>query len=288
MKICLACACRHDDAEWRCPACGHAPDIVDGHRCLTGKPEGTAGSFEPGTVEFLAGVEPSSFWFRSRRALVVAFLGRYFPAARTFLEIDCGTGFLLEGVRRAFPDLAAFGADVDDAALLAASRRVPPGCLYRMDARRIPFESEFDVVGAFDVLEHVAEDAAVLAAVFRSLRPGGGLILGVPQHPALWSRSDELARHARRYTARDLREKVEGAGFRIVRATSFVSLLLPLMVASRLWQRVHPTFDVMHELRLGPVANRMLERVLALERWGIGHGVSLPWGGSLFVVAVKP
>ena len=65
----------------------------------------------------------------------------------------------------------------------------------------------------------------------RALRPGGGFFVTVPQHPALWSPQDEHAHHVRRYGGRDLRRQGRGGGFEVLRMTSFVSLLLPMMVA---------------------------------------------------------
>ena len=108
-----------------------------------------------------------------------------------------------------------------------------------MDARRIPFECEFDVVGAFDVLEHLVEDESALAQMFNAARPGGGLLVTVPQQRYLWSASDEYAMHQRRYSRAELRAKVESAGFQIERITSFNSLLLPLMILSRMQQKRH-------------------------------------------------
>ena len=73
-----------------------------------------------------------------------------------------------------------------------------------------------------------------MAEVARALRPGGGFVLSVPQHPALWSRAGRARRSTSAATPRaGLRRKVEAAGFEIVRMTSFVSLLLPMMFASR-------------------------------------------------------
>ena len=86
-------------------------------------------------------------------------------------------------------------------------RRVPDAALMRMAARRIPFDGEFDVVGAFDVIEHIEDDRAVLREMHRAAVPGGGILLTVPQHPFLWSEFDRQARHVRRYTAPELREK---------------------------------------------------------------------------------
>ena len=83
-----------------------------------------------------------------------------------------------------------------------------------MDARNIPFRDEFDVIGAFDVLEHIDEDVAVIDEVRKALRPGGGFLMSVPQHPALWSQQDERAFHVRRYTAAGPSPQGRGRGIR--------------------------------------------------------------------------
>lgn len=110
----------------------------------------------------------------------------------------------------------------------------------------------------------------------------------VPQHAFLWSAVDETAGHVRRYSARDLVSKITRAGFRVVRATSFVSLLLPLMAVSRLRNHKANGKEVASsEFRVSPMANTVLEKVLDLERGLIHLGVSLPAGGSLLIVARK-
>ena len=83
------------------------------------------------------------------------------------------------------------------------------------------------------MLEHIDEDEAALAAINRALRPGGGLIVTVPQHRWLWSETDRFSGHERRYTRRELRAKLAAAGFEPRLVTSFVSVLLPVMMASR-------------------------------------------------------
>src|SRR6185436_16704781 len=98
-----------------------------------------------------------------------------------------------------------------------------------------------DLVGAFDVLEHIAEDGAVLAEIARSLRPGGVLIATVPQQPWMWSPTDELAHHRRRYRRGELAAKARAAGLRPLHQSSFTALAFPLMVAARLVERARPT-----------------------------------------------
>ena len=146
------------------------------------------------------------------------------------------------------------------------------------------------MIGAFDVLEHIDDDEAVIAEVGKALRPGGGFLMSVPQHPSLWSPQDEHAFHVRRYTAAELRRKVEAAGFEVVRMTSFVSLLLPMMFASRLRMRDRTTdveFDAIDELRQPRAVNMALEAVMMIERTLIRRGLSFPAGGSLLLVSRK-
>src|ERR1041384_8013479 len=119
------------------------------------------------------------------------------------MEIGCGTGYVLSGIRQAFPDLRLSGSEIFSVGLTFAAERLPGIQLYQMDARQIPFREEFDVVGAFDVLEHVTEDEEVLSQMYQATRKGGGILLTVPHHPFLWSSLDVHARHVRRYQTRE-------------------------------------------------------------------------------------
>jgi SAM-dependent methyltransferase len=158
-----------------------------------------------------------------------------------------------------------------------------------MDARKIPFQNEFDVIGAFDVLEHINEDEQVLDQMYQAVHPGGGIVLTVPQHPFLWSAIDEHACHERRYTKTELATKVKNAGFIIDRTTSFVSLLLPFMMASRLKRHsAISEHDPLSELKLNRGLNWVFEQILKTEAIMIRLGVSLPFGGSLLLIAHKP
>lgn len=236
----------------------------------------------------LARLEAKNFWFRARNRLIQWVLRRYFPAAQNFLEVGCGTGFVLAGVATALPRLKLFGSEISSAGLVHAARRVPGAGLFQMDARAIPFRDEFDVIGAFDVLEHIHEDDAVLREMYCAVRPGGGIVLTVPQHAFLWSQADAHACHVRRYAARDLTAKVEAAGFRVERMTSFVSLLLPLMMAARMRQPLaNESYDPLAELKIGGVMNAVLEKIMGVERLAIRAGLNFPMGGSLLLVARK-
>ena len=98
-------------------------------------------------------------------------------------------------------------------------------------------ERAFDLVGAFDVLEHIDRDEEALRGMYTALRPGGGLVVTVPQHRWLWSEADSFADHARRYTRGELTQRMHDAGFELLWATSFLTFLLPLVSTSRLLTR---------------------------------------------------
>jgi SAM-dependent methyltransferase len=150
----------------------------------------------------------------------------------------------------------------------------------QMDARRIPFQEEFDAIGAFDVLEHIEEDTTVLRQTWQALRPGGVLLVTVAQHSWLWSASDEYACHVRRYAAHDLERKISAAGFSILRSTSFVSLLLPMMMYSRLKNRkLRDEIDEVIELNLPRLLNSILYQAMLCELWLVRNGVNFPAGG---------
>lgn len=288
MRLCLRCQATLRADGWRCGACGHEPPLIGGFPAFAPELAASNQGYDAAYYGDLYALEARNYWFRARNALLSWALRKYFAEAHDFLEIGCGTGFVLSGVAAAMPQLAVHASEVSSAGLPYAAQRVPQAKLFQMDARAIPYAEHFDIIGLFDVLEHIEGDTQVLAQAHRALRHGGGLIITVPQHKFLWSQYDEHAHHVRRYGAPELKSKVVQAGFRIVMMTSFVSLLLPLMVLSRLVRRTQRAdFDVLAELRVGRVVNFLLEAVLALERALIMLGVRFPAGGSLLLIAQR-
>jgi SAM-dependent methyltransferase len=245
--------------------------------------------FKPHYFEELAAVEAGNFWFRSRNKLILWALRSYQPDMRSFLEIGCGTGFVLSAVADQFPLARMAGSEQMAEGLDYARKRVSRAAFSEMDARTMSCREEWDAIGAFDVIEHIKEDTLVLERVHAALKPGGHVYITVPQHRWLWSAVDDYACHVRRYSADELHQKVAAAGFELVRSTSFVSLLLPMMLASRLTMRGKK--DISGEeiagLRVHPVLNRLLEVVLSFELAWIRFGGSWRLGGTRLLVARK-
>ena len=247
--------------------------------------------FAPEVHEELAGVEATCFWFTGRNDLVRFALQRFFPAARSMLEIGCGTGFVLSGVLSAIPEMRAVGGELFFTGLQQAGLRLPEAELLQMDACQIPYAEEFDVAGAFDVLEHIDGDQCALREMFGAVKRGGGIIVTVPQHPRLWSVTDEIACHKRRYTSSELRAKIGAAGFRVAWITSYMTMLLPALILSRLESALFPPKAeknaVLEELRIHPAFNALFDMICKFERGLLYRGVTLPIGGSLLCVALK-
>jgi SAM-dependent methyltransferase len=241
-------------------------------------------SYDPAGFAFLAAAEDWHFWFTSRNRLICWALRRHFPTMRAFCDVGCGTGATLHAVEQAFPGLRLFGVDYFPEGLVWAGNRLSHVTLIQGDIHDLPAAvRESDVWGAFDVLEHIPDDANALSCLYAAIRPGGGLILTVPQHRALWSASDEVGHHQRRYDRAELVGKVRTAGFEVLAVTSFVSLLLPLLWLKR--RRTSTSEDAYAELRLGRLPNALFTFVMTIERWLIQAGLSLPAGGSLLLLA---
>ena len=285
MRICLGCGEALGGSGWNCPVCGWAPEATKGVLVFSPSHDGAHPSYPEGYHNEIHALEAAHFWFRGRNRLVLWALRRHFSDMSRFLEIGCGTGFVLGAVQNAFPAVEVSGSEISLEGLPYAASRAPGAFVFQMDAQRIPFRDHFDVIGAFDVIEHIEDDLGVLKEMAAALRPGGGVLLSVPQHRWLWSPVDTFAGHFRRYRRRDLVAKLRMAGFEPMTTTSFVSLLLPVMALSRLLKRGGG--DPEPELRAGRLENTLGSMVSWLELNLIRLGLRFPAGGSLLIAARK-
>jgi SAM-dependent methyltransferase len=161
---------------------------------------------------------------------------------------------------------------------------------------QLPFRSGcFDVVAAFDVLEHCEPEAAALAEMVRVLAPGGRLLLSVPAYQWAWSDFDEENGHHRRYTRARAERAVRGAGLEVQRSTYAFASVFPFFAAERLlrrarkrvWQsRAREPADIV-SLPEGPRRiERMLLALAELDRRAL-RGRNLPFGSSVLIAATK-
>ncbi len=291
MKICPVCNHRFDTPGWICPACTGAPLSTSGFTSFMREEDDGQGGFDARYFPELYRLEEGHFWFRHRTGIILRIIDRYVADAQSVLEVGCGTGVVLAAIRHAFPRMNLSESDLFAQGLSYAHARVPDAEFYQMDACRMPFEGEFDLILALDVMEHIGDDRSALKEMHRSLKPGGHVIVTVPQHPWLWSVQDEKAFHQRRYSRQGLIGMMVHAGFEIRHATSFMTLLLPVMAASRLAASLSPGeatgHDPLRELRIAPALNHVFYGICMMEKRLLETGLSLRAGGSLLCVGKK-
>jgi SAM-dependent methyltransferase len=287
VKVCLACHTEFRDPSWVCPECSWTP-VQNGFIMFAPELAESTEYYPEEAVTELAPLEERYFWYTARSQLISELLQREFHGATSVLEVGCGMGGVLTHLHHDHPGLRLTGADLMPQALRVARARVPDATFVQADIRRLPYADEFDVVCALDVIEHLDEDQLAVHEIARCVKPGGGVIVAVPQHMWLWGAWDEHMHHRRRYARSSLLRLLESVGLETVLVTSSFTFVLPLVYASRLRdQRLDERSDPYRALRIPATVNRALGVVMRAERFVIRHGVSLPVGSSLTVVARK-
>jgi SAM-dependent methyltransferase len=291
--VCPACRAPLDlgTGGAACPSCGRTYPQDEGVLRLT-----TGGSGAPGYDPHFFGtvplVEDTHFWFVARREVILGALRRHVPdlAGRQMVDIGCGAGGLLRFLEASGVPVAA-GCDAYLQGLRLARQRMQAPLVLVDEGRVPPLGEGQSLVGLFDVLEHVDDDAGTLAWIRSILEPGGVLCLTVPAHPFLWDEMDVRAHHRRRYRHRELRDRLEGAGFQVRWISHFMATLVPPLIAFRkglrLLRRGGAAVDPDAEFRVVPGVNGALRLVLRAEA-ALGAVVPLPFGSSLLAIAVRP
>lgn len=230
--------------------------------------------------QLMAAAEESHWWFRGRRAMIKRVLESLeLPKQANILDAGCGTGGNL-------PLLAGFGKvygfEYDPTARQLADARglamVSGGAL----PHDVPFvPQKFDLIGLFDVLEHLDHPVESLRALGGRLAAGGSLVLTVPAYQWLWGPHDELHEHKRRYSRPLLRKHATEAGLSVAYMSHMNSLLLPAAVAQRAVHRF--TQQAAGDLAPGTLVNETFYRIWSLERAWIPR-ISAPFGLSIIAV----
>lgn len=265
---------------------------IDGIKCYSPKLATEYNDYPSSGFDVTFEVESKSFWVRSRARIICKYLEKLLKNSKSkFLEIGCGTGYNLSELSKN-NNFNLTGSEVYLNGLKYAKSKLPQLNFIQLDATHIPFHDEFDIIGSFDVLEHIEEDQKAISGIYQALNKTGYFILTVPQYMFLWSRLDEMVNHKRRYSRIEIRSKLEKSGFKIVFLSSFVFVLFPLMLIQRLINNKKNTTKTFHEefteqVYFPPWINWIFDKIMKIDEFLILKGLSLPFGGSLFVVAQK-
>ncbi|MCR5873072.1 class I SAM-dependent methyltransferase [Phenylobacterium sp. J426] len=231
-------------------------------------------------------IEQDHWWFEGRRAVLTSEIERLsLPADARVLEVGCGAGGNLAMLRR-FGEVSAVEPD-------GPSREYAAGRgLAEVRGGLLPdglpdFGGPFDLVCAFDVVEHVDDDAGAVRAMAAQLRTGGRLVITVPAYAWMWSAHDAAHHHKRRYVRPEVRNLIQAAGLKVRRVTHFNTLLFPPIAAIRLAKAALKRDGGDDEALPPPALNRLLASMFAAER-GLLRAVDLPFGVSILAVAERP
>jgi SAM-dependent methyltransferase len=273
------------------PRPSQAFQIIDGFRCYAPERAFEEVDYPSAGFDVSRQVEDVSFWCRSRNRLIGSLVTRYNGSQPArMLELGCGIGGVLTELAT-HENLTLTGSEIYLHGLRYARARLPRVEFIQLDATTMAFSEAFEIIGAFDVLEHIDADETAMARIHDALTPNGLFLVTVPQYPSMWSRLDELVRHKRRYTRAELTSKLAASGFDVLFVTSFVCVLFPLMLASRLKTRRLRSEDeskqFQDEVQLPGPLNAVFDRVMRIDEAAVRAGWSLPFGGTLAAVARK-
>jgi SAM-dependent methyltransferase len=231
----------------------------------------------------MAELDDRHWWYRARRKIIAELIRREVrpQSDARILEIGCGTGHNLAM-------LGGFGhvdgLELDDEARALSEQRLGRKIMSAPlpELAGVP-DRHYDLIGAFDVIEHIDDHHAALASIAAKLKPGGKFVMTVPAHQWMWSAHDVVNHHKRRYSKRSLKQLVERSPMQLQKVGYFNSLLFPLAVAERAASKLRGKDSADVKLPPGPL-NAALEKVFQAEGYLVGR-LPLPPGLSLFAVA---
>lgn len=229
-------------------------------------------------------VENRHWWFVARQRIVKEMIQRRLRVRQgaKVLDVGCGTGAILTMLSQQYE---AYGTDTSELAIEFCRKRGLTNA-YRCTLDNFPHPNlRFDLITAFDVLEHIDDDLTVVRKALDFLKPGGALLVTVPAYQFLWSPHDELNHHKRRYVKSQLRRLLQKGGLNVEMISYYNTFLFPIAMAKRLSEKILKQQG--DELEIpAPLVNSLLQSIFAFERIPL-QSFSFPFGLSLIAVGRK-
>lgn len=240
-------------------------------------------------------LERKNWWFTVRRKIlserIEHVLGR--PRNITSLNVGAATGTTSDMLTR-FGQVTSIEYDADCCSFAQTYMTTP---MLQGSITELPFEQEsFDLVCAFDVIEHVEDDHTAIEELVRVCKPGGYIMITVPAYAFLWGPHDIINQHFRRYTLKELLQLFGNRGGRIVYKTYFNAILFMPIAAFRLVASLGSRFIKKKESNgvsdhqvfgTAGVFNSLLAGLFQIDYYLLKAGLRFPAGVSIMVVFKK-
>jgi len=284
------------DMGFFCDRCKRKYPLIDGIFCFSDDKYDETDFFPEGAFDRLYQSENANFWFRVRNLIIGNAIKKYLPRRSKIIEVGCGTGFVSSYLKKLGYDIDC--ADLSIHGLNYCKKRDAGNSYYQFNLYDALFYEHYDGACAFDVIEHINDDQLVLQNMNKALKAGGFIFITVPANKKLWSEIDAFSKHKRRYNRAELKDKIENAGFKIIRISYFMTFLFPFIYVSRFRFLRHSRVrkdetEIIREkasnrLNLNPILNTIFFYIFRLETYllKLNH-INLPFGSSLLCVAQK-
>jgi ubiquinone/menaquinone biosynthesis C-methylase UbiE len=225
-----------------------------------------------------SGAQEHHFWFRAKYDVIDMLLKKFQSSEKAkILDVGAGTGQDLKTINL-FGDVYAIDLDEKSIALIPDALVVEKKVA---NVLQIPYpDNYFDLVVAFDVLEHIKEDDVAAKEILRVLKPGGAFVFTVPAFNCIYSSHDKLLNHYRRYNKKMLHALLHDFECKKL-GYWFFSLFLPALVV-RIFDR-----NISSRRSFFCIFNRLLYSILKAEHWLLSKGVRFPFGLSIFGTCKK-
>jgi 2-polyprenyl-3-methyl-5-hydroxy-6-metoxy-1,4-benzoquinol methylase len=218
-----------------------------------------------------------TWWHYGRVEAVLSALGAA-SVTQTKRVLDVGAGY--GGM---FALLSSYGLvdatePEDQAALVCKERGYNQ--VYKTESE-IPSDTSYDLIGAFDVIEHVDDDVTFVQNLYTHTSDGGLLVATVPAFQFLWGPHDVTHMHFRRHTNQSMKTLFARAGYEVVYVRYWNVLLFPIACLMRLLKQGGES-----SLHPHPFIAFVLKRLLSVEARIVRH-VPIPFGLSVVIVGKK-
>lgn len=232
-------------------------------------------------------LERNHWWFVVRSSLIKQCLEKHLPETRNLSILNIGTATgATSGMLDSFGKVVSSEYDHETCVFLREELGME---VTEASVTALPFDNEsFDLVCAFDVIEHVEDDTLAFLEMKRVCKKNGFIAVTVPADMDLWSQHDEINHHFRRYELKGIQKLVKKAGLRVVYESYFNTWLYPPVLLVRKFKKVFgrkekPASDF--DMKMPAWINTVLKQVFSFEKLWFGRkkmpfGVSIMWLGK--------